>query len=136
VNWRLAVVAAVLLGALSFLIVKGLSGSLNYFETVDQAMNHRSTLGDQTFRLEGLVLPGTVHRTQTGVSFVAAGTRDHIAVTNTGNPPQLFQPDIPVVVVGHFSGSIFVSNQIIVDHTAQYVEEHPQRVKAPNGTSR
>ncbi|MGH9028754.1 MAG: cytochrome c maturation protein CcmE [Acidimicrobiales bacterium] len=134
--WRLAVVGIVLVSAFGFLLVKGLSGSLNYFETVDQALSHRAMLGTQTFRLEGLVVPGTVHRTRGGVSFVAAGTHERIAVTNTSNPPQLFQPDIPVVVVGHFSGSIFVSNQIIVDHTSQYIEQHPNRVKAPNGTRR
>jgi cytochrome c-type biogenesis protein CcmE len=134
--WRLAVVGAALLGALGFLIFKGLSGSLDYFETVDQAISHKAMLGTQTFRLEGLVLPGTVHRTRAGVSFVAAGTHHRIDVTNVGNPPQLFQPDIPVVVVGHFSGDGFVSNQIIVDHTAQYIEEYPKRVEAPNGTRR
>ena len=48
----------------------------------------------------------------------------------------LFQPNIPVVVVGHFSGSSFVSDQLIVDHSAQYVQQHPNRVKAPNGTTR
>jgi cytochrome c-type biogenesis protein CcmE len=136
IPWRLAIVGAVLVGAFCFLVVKGLSGSLNYFETVDQAISHKAMLGTQDFRLEGLVVPGTVHRTRGGVSFVAAGTHDRIAVTNTGNPPQLFQPDIPVVVVGHFSGPTFVSNQIIVDHTSQYIEEHPKRVEAPNGTTR
>ena len=44
--------------------------------------------------------------------------------------------NIPVVVVGHFSGSTFVSNQIIVDHSAQYVAKYPNRVKAPNGSTR
>ena len=124
------------MGAFGFLIVKGLTGSLNYFETVDQALAHRAMLGTQTFRLEGLVVPGSVHRTPDGVSFIAAGTHGRVAVTNNGNPPQLFQPDIPVVVVGHFSGSTFLSNQIIVDHTAQYIEEYPKRVEAPNGTRR
>jgi cytochrome c-type biogenesis protein CcmE len=70
------------------------------------------------------------------VAFWARGTRHRVAVVNHGNPPQLFQPDIPVVVVGHFSGSSFVSDQVIVDHSAQYVQAHPDRVRAPNGTTR
>jgi cytochrome c-type biogenesis protein CcmE len=135
-SWRLFAVGAVFVGAMCFLIVKGLSGSLDYFETVDQAVVHKAMLGSRTFRLEGLVVPGTVHRTASGVTFLAAGSEHRVVVTNTGNPPQLFQPDIPVVVVGHFAGATFVSDQIIVDHTAQYVEEHPQRVEAPNGTRR
>ena len=133
---RLWVVGAVLVAAFAFLLVEGLGSSLNYFETVDQALAHKTTLGSQTFRLEGVVVPGTVHRIPGGVAFVAAGTVDKVDVVNHGNPPQLFQPDIPVVVVGHFSGGSFVSDQLIVDHTAQYVQEHPNRVRAPNGTTR
>ena len=34
-RWRLWGVAAVLVGAFSFLLVEGLGSSLNYFETVD-----------------------------------------------------------------------------------------------------
>ncbi|MGD0321646.1 MAG: cytochrome c maturation protein CcmE [Acidimicrobiales bacterium] len=134
--WRLGVLGAVLVGAFCFLLVKGLSSSLDYFETVDQAVSHKAMLGTRTFRLEGLVVPGTVHRFANGVTFVAAGSHHRVVVSNTGNPPQLFQPDIPVVVVGHFTGSRFVSNQIIVDHSPQYIEAHPRRVRAPNGTKR
>jgi cytochrome c-type biogenesis protein CcmE len=133
---RLLVVGAVLVAAFAFLLVKGLGSSLDYFETVDQALQSKAVLGTKTFRLEGLVVPGSVHRHDGGVDFVASGSQGRIDVVNTGNPPQLFQPDIPVVVVGHFSGATFVSNQIIVDHTAQYVAQYPNRVKAPNGSTR
>ena len=54
---RLWVVGAVLVGAFAFLLVEGLGSSLNYFETVDQAIQHKATLGTQTFRLEGVVSP-------------------------------------------------------------------------------
>jgi cytochrome c-type biogenesis protein CcmE len=60
-------------------------------------------------------------------------------VHNTGSPPQLFQPGIPVVVVGHFdsaSGSTFLSDQIMVKHSADYIAQHPNRVKASNGSVR
>jgi cytochrome c-type biogenesis protein CcmE len=132
---RYLVVALVFAGAVAFLVSK-VGGSLDYFDTVDQAVAHRASLGEQTVRLEGLVVPGTVQRTAQGVDFVAAGTKHRVAVENTGSPPQLFQPDIPVVVVGHFSGDVFVSDQIIVDHSATYIEQHPARVRAPNGSVR
>jgi cytochrome c-type biogenesis protein CcmE len=135
-RWRLLAVGAVLVGAFVFLLVQGLGGSLDYFETVDQAMQHKAMLGGSTFRLEGLVEPGSIHTTPDGVSFVAGGSTFRVPVVNHGNPPQLFQPNVPVVVVGHFSGDTFFSNQIIVDHTAQYREQHPKRVQAPNGTVR
>jgi cytochrome c-type biogenesis protein CcmE len=136
ISWRLLVVGAVLVGALCFLLVKGLSGSLDYYVTVDQALAQKASLGTRTFRLEGVVVPGTVRRTDNGVSFVAEGSHHKVAVTNTGNPPQLFQPGIPVVVNGHFSGETFVSNQIIVDHTATYTEEMPKHTKASKSLRR
>jgi cytochrome c-type biogenesis protein CcmE len=135
-RWRLVAVGVVLAVAFVVLLVKGLSGSLDYFETVDQAIAQKAMLGTQTFRLEGLVVPGTVQQSGSTVRFVAAGTVHRIAVVNHGNPPQLFQPDVPVVVVGHFAGDTFVSDQIIVDHTAQYQQQHPNRVRAPDGSSR
>ena len=120
---------------LAFLVSR-IGGSLDYFDTVDQAMAHRAALGARTVRLEGLVVPGTVRRWTGGVEFVAAGAHHRVEVHNAGNPPQLFQPEVPVVVVGHFAGDVFVSNQIIVDHSAQYIEQHPSRVRAPDGSSR
>ena len=53
-------------------------------------------------------------------------------VANTGSPPDLFQPRIPVVVVGHFTSetsSDFVSNTIMVKHSATYTAQYPNRVK-------
>jgi cytochrome c-type biogenesis protein CcmE len=135
-RWRLGVVLVVLAGAFASLLALGLRGSLNYFETVDQAVAHRATLGATTFRLEGVVVPGSIHRTNNGVDFVVSGARHRVAVVNHGSPPQLFQPAIPVVVLGHFVNLTFVSQQVIVDHSSQYVEQHPDRVKAPNGTVR
>jgi len=59
-----------------------------------------------------------------------------VVVDNSSSPPQLFQPDIPVIAVGHFAGDRFVSDQILVKHTANYIAEYPSRVTAPNGTKR
>jgi cytochrome c-type biogenesis protein CcmE len=64
----------------------------------------------------------------------AGATR--VTVLNTGSPPDLFQANIPVIAVGHFAGSHFVSDQILVKHSATYIAQHPARVTAPNGTKR
>ena len=134
---RLAVVAVVLSAAFGSVLALGLGSSLNYFDTVDQALAHKSALGAQTVRLEGVVVPGSIRRQGDVVAFSVAGTKnDRITVVNRGSPPQLFQPGIPVVVVGHFTGGTFWSDQVIVDHSAQYVQQHPNRVRAPNGTVR
>jgi cytochrome c-type biogenesis protein CcmE len=129
-------VGLVLVAAFAFLLVKGLGSSLDYYLTVNQAVHQKATLGTRDFRLEGVVVPGTVHNTAAGVDFTVQSDGVSEEVSNTGTPPQLFQPNIPVVVVGHFSGNAFDSNQIMVKHSASYIAAHPNRVTAPNGSKR
>jgi cytochrome c-type biogenesis protein CcmE len=133
---RYVVVGLVLVGALGFLIAKGIGSALNFYVTADQAVAQKATLGTKTFNLEGVVEPGSIHPTRSGVDFVVSSGPVRLDVHNTGSPPQLFQNDIPVIAVGHFAGSLFVSDQILVKHTSEYIAAHPGRVTAPNGTKR
>ena len=95
ISWRVLVVFALLAVALVFLLVEGLGSSLDYFDTVDQAMAHRHSLGTQTFRLEGTVVPDTIHATRAGSNFAICQGPDVVHVANTGSPPQLFTPAFP-----------------------------------------
>jgi cytochrome c-type biogenesis protein CcmE len=133
---RYVVVGAVLVGAVVFLLVKGLTSALDFYLPANQAVQQEATLGSSTFNLEGLVEPGSVHPTSVGVDFVVTAGSTKVQVDNTGSPPQLFQTDIPVIAVGHFSSGTFVSDQILVKHSASYIAAHPGRVTAPNGTKR
>jgi cytochrome c-type biogenesis protein CcmE len=139
-RWRSIGVLAVLALAILALLSQGLLHSLNYFETVDQVLAKRASFGTEVIRLEGVVKPGTITRTSSGASFVITGSGDHqVYVEAHGSPPQLFQADIPVVVVGHFTTATsltFDGTQILVKHTATYIAAHPARVKAPNGSVR
>ncbi|MFI5035986.1 MAG: cytochrome c maturation protein CcmE [Acidimicrobiales bacterium] len=138
---RRVVGVAVVLGlCLVALLSGGLLGSLNYFETVDQALAHRAAVGTRVIRLEGVVAPHTIERTATGAAFVLVGSLDQrVSVVCRGTPPQLFQANIPVVVVGRFSSDtsrLFYGTQILVKHTSTYIAQHPGRVRAPNGSTR
>ncbi len=129
---RVLVVFALLAVALVFLLVEGLGSSLDYFDTVDQALAHKASLGTQTFRLEGTVVPGSIHATGSGTQFLICQGPKSVHVTNTGSPPQLFQGRIPVVVVGHFASDAsraFESNTIMVKHSSTYTAQYPNRVK-------
>lgn len=136
---RTIAVLVVLVLAVLALLSQGLLHSLNYFETIDQAMSARATLGTTTIRLEGIVKPHTIDRTSSGASFwMTGGKGQEVFVNAHGSPPQLFQANIPVVVVGHFTSSTsdrFDATQILVKHTASYIAAHPKRVKAPNGAT-
>ncbi len=136
-SWRILAVFALLAVALVFLLVEGLGSSLNYFDTVNQAYANRHTLGTQDFRLEGTVMPNTIHATAAGSDFDICQGSHVVHVANTGSPPGLFQPRIPVVVVGHFmseTSNNFVSNSIEVKHTATYTARYPNRVKKASST--
>lgn len=137
---RFFIVCALLAAAVAFVLYKGLLSSLNYFDTVDQALDHRAQIGTTSIRLEGVVVPGTVHATTSGASFVISGADGRtLNIVNVGSPPELFRANIPVVVVGSFAtrtSDLFDSNQILVKHSAQYVAAHPGRVRAPNGSTR
>jgi len=133
---RYVVVGLVLVGALTFLLVKGLGSALDFYLPADQAVAQKASLGDKTFNIEGVVEPGSIHSTSSGVDFVVTSGSTHVDVHNSSSPPQLFQPNIPVIAVGHFQGDLFVSDQILVKHTANYIAQHPGRVVAPNGTKR
>jgi cytochrome c-type biogenesis protein CcmE len=86
------------------------------------------------------VAPSSIQRTSQGATFYLNGSRtDEVYVVAQGDPPQLFQGDIPVVVQGHFTSltsSVFDATQIIVRHDANYIAKYPHRVKAPNGSVR
>jgi cytochrome c-type biogenesis protein CcmE len=135
---RLAFAGIVIAGAIGFLLYKGLTSAVVYFKTANEAVAARSQLGDSTFQLEGVVVSGTVRQLSGGrVAFTVTGGGASIPVVNTGDPPQLFRAGIPVVVVGHFSGTsnLFVSDQILVKHSNQYIAEYPSRVTVPPTTT-
>ncbi len=131
---RYVVVGLVLVGALAFLLAKGLGTALDFYLPADQAAAQKAQLGDKTFNLEGVVEPGSIHSTASGVDFVVTTGATRVTVHNTGSPPQLFQSNIPVIAVGHFSGDVFASDQILVKHSSTYIAQHPSRVTSPNGS--
>ncbi|MGB9113558.1 MAG: cytochrome c maturation protein CcmE [Acidimicrobiales bacterium] len=136
---RLVVVGVVIVAAIGFLLYKTLSSAVVYFKTASEAVADRTSLGNSTFQIEGVVVPRTIrHLGNDELSFEIASGTVKVPVENRGTPPQLFQADIPVVLVGHFvaSSNLFSSDQILVKHSNEYIAAHPNRVRAPNGSTR
>ena len=125
---RLWVAAVVVLGALGFLVYQGLGNATLYFRTADEAVAQRETLGDRRFRIEGDVVAGTVTQVGQDVAFRIVSKGVEVPVTHKGDPPELFQPGIPVVLEGRFEGEGFASDRILVKHSETYVAENPDRV--------
>ncbi len=136
---RLLAVFVVLLAAMGFLLYKALTSAVVYFKTADQAIAQRQSLGDSTFDIEGVVVRGSLRTVDDSlVAFRISSGKTEVSVENSADPPQLFVPSVPVVLVGHFVGGsdVFASDQILVKHSNSYIAAHPARVKAPNGSVR
>jgi cytochrome c-type biogenesis protein CcmE len=123
------VAAIVILGALGFLVFRGLANAMNYYLTANQAVAQRAKLGVTDFRIQGKVLPG-VHQVGTTLHFVISASNVDVNVVSTGSPPQLFRVGMPVVLDGHWQGSVFASFQIMVQHGSTYVEAPSGKAKS------
>ncbi len=119
---------AVVLAALGFLVFKGLGDATLYFRTADEAVAQRESLGERRFRIQGTVMAGSVARAGNDVAFEIEANGVSVPVLHRGDPPELFQPGIPVVLEGRFRGETFASDRILVKHSETYVAENPDRV--------
>jgi len=122
------VVLVAIVGALAFVAVKALGEASLFFLNADEAVEQRADLGTDRFRLQGTVVDGTVDETDDGVAFSVEFNDVDVAVVHEGDPPELFQPDIPVVLEGNWEGEVFASDRILVKHTSEYEAENEERL--------
>ncbi|MGH1493279.1 MAG: cytochrome c maturation protein CcmE [Acidimicrobiales bacterium] len=125
-NWLIMGFFALAAGAVLF---QALSSARVFFLNVDEAIERRSTLGDDTFRMQGTVV--TEPETADGGSLVftiSFGGED-AEVRHVGDEPSnLFKFGEKIIAEGHWEGDQFESKQIVVKHSEEYVEENPNRV--------
>ena len=127
------VVAALCVIALGFLLFQGLGNATVYFKTADEAVKQQASLGTRRIRVEGAVVPGTVHEVGNDVEFRIENNGVALPVRHQGDPPELFRDSIPVVLEGHFQGTTFASDRIMIKHSSTYTAKHPDRVQDFNG---
>lgn len=111
-------------------VVRSLGSATVFFLNADEAVAQKPELVDKRFRLQGTVVADTVTRTADGVSFKVAYKGVEVPVNHVGDPPQLFQPGIPVVLEGRWDDSqtAFASDRIMVKHTEEYDAKNPDRI--------
>lgn len=128
--WAYGVLVAVLIG-LGVVVYQGLTSASLYFYNADEAVAQRTDLGDKRFRLQGTVLGDSLRSTDHGVEFSIAYDRVEVDVHHEGDPPELFQPGIPVVLEGRWdaSGEFFASDTIRVKHSEQYEADNEGRLQ-------
>lgn len=137
-RWLPLAVVGLVVVALGLVVVKGLDEATVYFRNADEAVADREELGDRRFRLQGTVVDDGVE-TADGVSFDVEYNGVSVAVRHVGDPPDLFRPDVPVVLEGNWdpSGDFFASDRMMVRHDAEYEsrEDYEERMREAEGES-
>jgi cytochrome c-type biogenesis protein CcmE len=126
-RWLAAGVLVVVVAALGGVLFEGLTNATVFFYNVDQAVAKRPELGSTRFRIQGNVIPGSVHDQGDAMAFDLKYHGVEVHVVHTGDVPDLFKPSIPVVLEGHFSGKVYKSDQMLLRHSPEYDTKHKSR---------
>jgi len=130
----LTVVAVV--AAVGLLVSNLLGDAALFFYNADEAVQRRDELGSERFRLQGTpsVEPplSVFWQDQPALAFTVEFNSAEVDVIHLSDPPELFQPGVPVVLEGAWqnrsepgvpaaaSGSYFVSDRMLVKHDNDY----------------
>jgi cytochrome c-type biogenesis protein CcmE len=122
---RLALIGAGLaaLGVAAALILNAFQSNLVFFFSPSQVAAHQAPEG-RSFRIGGLVQPGSVQREVDGVGvrFVVTDTAHDIAVVYGGMLPDLFKEGKGVVALGQLSGDgVFHAQEVLAKHDENYM---------------
>ena len=126
--WAYGALALVLLG-IGVVAYQALSSASRYYYNADEAVAQKDELGERSFQVQGLVRDD-VESASDGVTFTITFNDVDVSVHHDGDPPELFEPGIPVVLEGAWaaSGDTFQSDRILVKHSEEYEAENRSRL--------
>jgi cytochrome c-type biogenesis protein CcmE len=120
-RWRLIICLAVVVAALGWIAVRGLTGSFVYYLSPTEVVTQHQAVPGQRVRLGGYVVPGTVHRPSHQLVFTVSDGRTTMQVTSTGAVPELFRAGQGVVLEGALgTDGRFHSDTLLVKHDGTY----------------
>jgi cytochrome c-type biogenesis protein CcmE len=122
---RFALVAGgvVVLGIAAALVLNAFNRNLVFFFSPSQVVNKEAPL-DRTFRIGGLVAPGSVKRQPDGVTvhFAVTDTAHTLNVVYKGILPDLFREGKGVVTQGRLDESgVFQAKEVLAKHDENYM---------------
>lgn len=113
---------------LAFVLFQALTSARVFFRNVDEAVAERAEIGDQTFRMQGVVVSEPSEDSRGAMIFAISFNEVTAEVVHVGEEPtDLFELGMPVVVEGHWDGDVFTSEQILVKHSESYVADNEER---------
>jgi cytochrome c-type biogenesis protein CcmE len=118
--------------AIGFVLFQGLNNAALYYRNADEAVAQKPSLGTRRFRVQGNVLP--FDKTARPVVFDIEFNDVKVHVQHQGDPPELFQEGLPVVLEGRWSDDqqTFLSDRILVRHSEEYKDENPDHFSSTN----
>jgi cytochrome c-type biogenesis protein CcmE len=118
---RLLLGLAVVVGALTWVTVRGLTGSFVYYLTpTDIVGQHKAQVGERV-RLGGYVEPGSVDRVAGTLTFTVTDGTSSMPVSDVGSVPELFRPGQGVVLEGAVgTDGRFHSDTLLIKHSGDY----------------
>jgi cytochrome c-type biogenesis protein CcmE len=123
---RLVACLTIVVVALTWIAVRGLTGNFVYYLTPTDIMSHHKAHVGERVRLGGYVLPGSVGRTSSVLTFVVTDGTDSMSVSDTGSVPELFKPGQGVVLEGTLGADgRFHSDTLLVQHNGDYQPPKP-----------
>ncbi len=127
---RVAIPILVCVVAIGALLIGGLTRNVVYFRTVSEAVDTRDADGADRLRVAGAVVPGSVHTAGDEVVFDLTDGQATVRVHHHGDPPELFEDGAPVVSEGHWTGTEFTSDRLMIKHGSEYA---PPEVASDGG---
>jgi len=109
------------LGVATALVLQAFQKNLVFFFSPTQVAAKEAPLG-RTFRIGGIVEPGSVKRSGVDVSFTVTDTAKAIPVVYRGSLPDLFREGKMVVAQGQLrDDGVFHAREVLAKHDENYM---------------
>lgn len=134
-NWYVVVGVLVTAAILGYLVVDGL-GSETYFFTVDEAVAESESLVDETIRVKGSVVEGSIESDSTGVgkTFEISADGESLKVVYDEAAPDTFEDGVEVVATGTLEASgTLKADELLVKCPSRYEGDPPTAGEGEKG---
>lgn len=116
--------AAILVGAIAYLMFAGIKASGTYYHTVSEVLSMGAKAQRASLRLEGKVAPGSIVNDTANLKLqfsIIDESEKSMTVVYKGVTPDMFQEDIDVVVEGHVnSEGLFIADRLLTSCPSRY----------------
>lgn len=119
-NLKFVLPALIAIGVATFFLVQSASGDFEYYRYTSEVDRTQFTDGVR-FRLAGNVVAGTLNETVGATEFQISDGLATVDVRLVNTPPPLFDAEVEVLLDGAFEGDVFVADDAVIRHEAEYV---------------